>query len=159
MDGQQLRTEIVRPALTALGLWSPTAERLVMGTAAHESAGFRYVRQLGGGPALSLWQIEPATYLDLMTNTLPGLRIDLRAKFADLFARPARPYPEPEALVRDLFLGAAVCRLLYYRHPDPIPDTLEGQAAMWKKLYNTPRGAGTAEEYIAHFRAFCGWDL
>ena len=32
--------------------------------------------------------------------------------------------------------------------PDPIPDSLEDQAAYWKKNYNTSAGAGTAQQFI-----------
>ena len=149
----------MRPTLEAIELWSEASERLVMGTAAHESAGFRYVRQLGGGPALSLWQIEPATYRDLMINTLPGLRPGLRARFAALFPAPGRPCPDPSQLVRDLALGAAVCRLLYYRHPDPLPAAyeIERLAELWKRVYNTPAGAGSPAAWLQNFRLYCTW--
>ena len=39
-------------------------------TACHESGGFRYDRQVGGGPALSYYQIEPDTLFDLYKNYL-----------------------------------------------------------------------------------------
>ena len=55
MDVRQFAHAIVRPTLYALDLHSPAAERLMLGTAAHESDGLRYIRQLGGGPALSFF--------------------------------------------------------------------------------------------------------
>ena len=62
LNVRDLRVEVIRPALRALDLWSPAAEDLVLGTAAQES-GLAYLRQIGGGPALGLWQIEPATQI------------------------------------------------------------------------------------------------
>lgn len=52
---------VVRPVLRVMSAWSQPAEDLVMGTAAQESR-LTYLRQLGGGPALGLWQMEPATH-------------------------------------------------------------------------------------------------
>ena len=55
-----------------------------------------------------------------------------------------------ERLVYDLRYGAMIARLLFWRHPEPIPTDLEGQAHYWKRYYNTPLGAGTPSEYIAN---------
>ena len=82
LDVVQLRREVLRPTLRYLELWSPAAENLVIGTAAHESGGCRYLTQIGG-PALGLYQIEPATHDDLWTNFL-AYRVELRAKTAAL---------------------------------------------------------------------------
>ena len=60
---------VIRPALTKINLWSRSAEELVLGTAIVES-GLTYLKQRGEGPALGLWQIEPATHEDLYTNFL-----------------------------------------------------------------------------------------
>ena len=47
--------------------------------------------------------------------------------------------------------GALFARLHLLRCPGPIPDSLEGQAAYWKKHYNTILGKGTEEGYISAF--------
>ena len=60
IDINQFREEVVRPVLQDLKMYSPVAENLIMGTAAQES-GFTYIKQLGGGPALGMFQVEPAT--------------------------------------------------------------------------------------------------
>ena len=62
---KQFRELIIRPALEAIGLWSQTAENLVLGTAIHESGNFKYIKQVGGGTALSFYQIEPVTADDI----------------------------------------------------------------------------------------------
>ena len=55
-----------------------------------------------------------------------------------------------ENLATNLMYGAAVCRLCYYRKPDPLPEAgdVEGQGKFWKKHYNTPLGAGTVPKYV-----------
>jgi hypothetical protein len=69
IDPRQFRALIVRPALESINLWSQQAEDLVMGTAAQESR-LIYLRQLGNGPALGLFQMEPATHNDIWVNFL-----------------------------------------------------------------------------------------
>ena len=49
----QQQDMVIAPALDKLGLWSPSAEELVLGTAIVES-GLTYIRQWGDGPALGL---------------------------------------------------------------------------------------------------------
>ncbi|MCB7127932.1 MAG: hypothetical protein J3T61_00135 [Candidatus Brocadiales bacterium] len=56
------------------------------------------------------------------------------------------------ALTVNLALGAAVCRLIYLWAPEPIPDTLEGQAQYHLTHYNKG-GAATVEHYVAAWRA------
>ena len=50
LDPGQFRRLVVRPALQAIGLCSPAAERLLLGTALTES-GLTWLAQKGGGPA------------------------------------------------------------------------------------------------------------
>ena len=69
MLASQIRSLVIRPALSKINLWSPSAEELVLGTAIVES-GLTYLRQWGDGPALGLWQVEPSTQNDLYTNFL-----------------------------------------------------------------------------------------
>jgi len=49
-----------------------------------------------------------------------------------------------------------MARIHYLRIADKIPSTLEGQAAYWKKYYNSEKGAGTVEEYIANYKKYNG---
>jgi len=136
---------VIRPALEKLGMWSTAAEELVLGTAIVESS-LIYLRQHGDGPALGLWQVEPATHDDLYANYL-SYRQELSALLMELRA-PALSLEEN--LASNLMYGAAVCRLCYYRQPEALPEAgdLEGQAAFWKQHYNTPPGAGTVGKYM-----------
>ena len=51
MLASQIRSLVIRPALSKINLWSPSAEELVLGTAIVES-GLTYIRQWGDGPAV-----------------------------------------------------------------------------------------------------------
>jgi len=137
----------IRPALIQIGMWNPAAEELMLGTAVHESCGFKYRNQMGGGPALGYFQMEPATHNDIWTNYL-SYRKSLASKVALLLSSP-RADKLVELQLNDKY-GAAMARLQYARAPEPLP--LEGhltdQALYWKRYYNTPLGAGTVTEYV-----------
>lgn len=155
LDPKELRAKVIEPALGILGLpGGEAAIRLVLGTGAQES-GLRHLMQQKG-PAISLWQIQKATYSDLFTNFLSNpKRIQLRTRLTDLAAR--MPSIDVQ-LASNLCLGAAVCRLIYFRAPDPLPeaDDIDGLGKYWKRFYNTAGGAGNVAEFVANYRSFIG---
>ena len=140
-----IRTQVIYPALNKMGMWSEAAGELVLGTAIVES-NLTYLQQHGEGPALGLWQVEPATHEDLYANYL-NYRPEMMSSLMELRS-PALNMNEN--LATNLMYGAAVCRLCYYRKPDPLPEAgdVEAQGAFWKKHYNTPLGAGTVPKYV-----------
>jgi hypothetical protein len=159
VDHRQLLTYVVRPTLTALALpGGVLAEKLVMGTAAQESR-FQYLHQLGKGPALSLWQIEPVTAMDTLRRAPVGYldRLDTLCPGA----LPVNNSNVIDRLVGDLFLGAAMCRLVYYMKPFTMhADAVSGREApewcawIWKKYYNTMKGKGTTAEFLRWWEWF-----
>src|SRR2546429_446898 len=60
---------VIAPVLQQIGLFSPAAQQLLLGTAIQES-GLIARRQSGGGPALGLYQMEPNTANDIWENFL-----------------------------------------------------------------------------------------
>lgn len=148
MNAWQLRLYVVRPVLYMLELWSREAEEIVLATAAQES-GLTYIRQLGGGPARGLWQIEPATAQDIWDNYL-----DHRPQLAGAVRRFMVPGVDAaEQLIGNLYYGAAMCRVFYRRLPDALPpaEDVRGMAELWKRRYNTALGKGTVEEFVAAY--------
>lgn len=159
LSARQVRIHVIRPTLQQLALWSPAAENLVCGTAAHESGGFRYIDQVTGpdderlGPAFGLYQIEPATHDDLVETFVkwrPAIASGLEALAA---LAPSRH----RQLATNLCYATAICRLIYYRRPEALPaaDDLPGLAAFWKRFYNTALGKGTEAQFILHYNAYC----
>ena len=55
----------------------------------------------------------------------------------------------------NLLYACAMARLVYARHPDPLPAAgdLEAQAELYKRVYNTAGGAATTAEYVANYKA------
>ena len=142
-----LLNSIIEPALSAIGLWSPAAGELLLGTAAQES-GLRNIRQVDG-PALGLFQMEPATHDDIWANYLtyhPTLGYDVALLVGE-------PRPTAACLLADPQYAAAMARILYRRVSAPLPDygDVAGYAAYYKRWYNTPQGAATEAEFIANW--------
>lgn len=154
IQADHFRQHSIRPALTSLGLWSQAAEELLLGTALHESQ-LRYRRQLGGGPARGLFQMEPATHNDIWNNFLvyhKGLGAQVKA---------LKTTPDSNVLSElennDRY-AAAMARVHYRRAPALLPAAgdLPAMAAYWKKYYNTVYGAGTVQQYIDDWKAVYG---
>lgn len=150
MTPDQLREEIIRPILKDMNLWSQEAEDIMIGTAIHESDGLKRIRQYDGGPALSYFQMEPATLFDLYENFL---------KYRPEWMEKLNGYQAPafsltENLTMNVAFAVAAARIQYFRVPESIPKTNEGQAAYWKKYWNTNKGKGTVEKYLSDLKRF-----
>lgn len=148
MDKYQLR-ELISETLYEIGLHSEDAVNLLMGTAAQESRLGYYIKQIKG-PALGVFQMEPATFDDIVKNYLTYkdslfVRISTNSKIR---------YASSDQLQFNLKLAICFARIHYLRVPEPLPTTIEGYAAYWKKHYNTYLGAGTEEEFIQNYKKY-----
>ncbi len=151
LDARHLLELAVRPAIELIGPpWDTVAaEQLVMGTAAKESGGLVWLRQLNGGPAIGLFQMEPFTFRDLRDNFLSGddpRKVGLRRRIGSLSAKMR---PEEHELAWNLRLAAAYCRLRYMAEDEPLPAAwdVKAMASYWKRHYNTRIGKGRPEEF------------
>lgn len=143
--------DLIIHVLNDLGLHSLSAVNLLLGTAAQESHFGTYLRQING-PALGVFQMEPATESDIWGNFL-RYHTDLRRQVVQ---NTLIYCPSPDALVWNLAYSIAMARIKYYRSPDPLPspDDIEGLAAYWKKIYNTPQGRGTEDEFVENYKRY-----
>lgn len=152
IDIAQLKYDVVEPALVAIGMASTAALNLVTGTALAESGGV-FLKQIGGGPALGLWEMEPATEIDCWANWLdyqPALSAMVKALLWPYNTTAQRT----NQLIGNLPYGAAMCRIRYRRAAPPLPayNDAAGMAAYWKQNYNSALGAGAAD--VAHATLF-----
>lgn len=147
MNKKQLRN-LVERVLTALDLYTPSAVELVLGTIAQESAGGEYIRQVGGGSALGICQMEPATFRDIVEHYL-RYHPDLAKKVMSVTGVNAL---RSEYSEYNHALSIAMCRVHYLRVKETIPTDLSGWAGYWKEHYNTRSGKGTPEEFICNYK-------
>jgi hypothetical protein len=140
--------EVITPALEALGLDGDlqAATELLLGTAMQES-GLVFRKQLGGGPARGLFQMEPATHDDIWANFLK-FRAALAAKIRQFLA--GREVDAEELIDNDRY-AAAMARIQYYRM-----GQIAGMADYWKTYYNTAGGAGAPAQFVANWEAHHG---
>lgn len=137
---QSCRTSIVA-ALDHYAL--PNSEscvRLLCMIAAHESEKFLYTRQIRG-PALSCFQVEPATYQDV-------------ADYAERKGYLKGEFPSPpERLLFDFRFATGIARVFFLRKPEPIPDkdNLQALADYAKRHWNTELGAAKSYMYLSAY--------
>lgn len=148
LDPRQLLDEVIAPVLTRLDADSVAARKLMLGTALAES-GLRHIRQLGGGPALGLWQMEPKTHEDIWQSFL-RYRDTLAAAVEDTADLGART---PSTMTWNLRYACAMARVHYMRVQEALPSSVERQATYWKQYYNTPMGQGTVTHYLNAWRS------
>lgn len=140
--------EVVRPGLQMAGIWSEAREQIVLGTGAVESA-YKYVQQIGGGPALGWFQCESATHRDMWQNWIPA-RADLKDRLRILCEGLERD----GALIAHPMYAAAICGAHYLRDRRALPAAgdAQGMAAMHKVAYNTALGKTDPAESVIHFQ-------
>jgi len=148
---EQLVEYIIRPILKHMGMYSKAAEILLLGTAAQESNLLRFWHQVKG-PALGLYQMEPATLDDLYKNFLSyhTVHSQMLSRFI------VNTMDKHEQLVWNVGYATAACRLQYYRQPQALPPEtdLTAIAVYWKKYWNTIAGRGTVKEFLVSYDHF-----
>lgn len=160
MRADQVRQYIIQPVLKSMGVYSPGAGELLLLTMAQESHMGEYIHQLGAGPALGPYQMEPATHDDCWTNYLK-YKTDLATSIrqwvipGSLFDS-INGHPMADQMIGNLYYATAMCRVRYLRALGAIPDKddVRGLAAYYKQYYNTPEGAATIEEAISNYQRY-----
>lgn len=157
MNPNQLRG-LIRETLEEVGLYSQSAEELLMLTAAVESNMGEYIEQTKG-PALGIFQMEPLTHNDIMDRWLQYAPKHVREnvqKFLDKYLGEVTKQEDELALQYNLKYAILLARLKYYTVKAPLPshNSVEELASYWKKYYNTPLGKGTVAKAIEKYNRY-----
>lgn len=168
INPDQLRELVIQPTLRYLDPdipYSEEAVELLMMTAAHESKLGTYIKQVNG-PALGIYQMEPATHDDIYRNFFiykPKLMSSITGLRSQAYIT------EDELLVTNLMYATAMARVHYYRDSKPIPKKKDFIApvsgfneSLWllalagyaKRVYNTEAGKATPEKYYNDYRKY-----
>jgi hypothetical protein len=139
--------------LKNLNLYSLNAEHLLMGTAAIESNFTNFV-QFGRGPARGMFQMEQATFVDIVKRYLAMPRHGALKQAA--FAMAQNNPPQFLELSSNHLFAAALARIRYAMIPAHIPPTLAEQADYWWVHYNgrSPTGLNPAD-YLSRWQTYC----
>ena len=152
LNNEQLRELIIKPVLEMLILSSPEAEELLVFTCAVESLGGTYLKQVNG-PALGIYQMEPATYVDIWQNfikTQGRLFMIMLSNFQTGFM------PSEDRMIYDLRFATCMARLHYERVKEPLPNAKD-ENAIWeyyKKYYNTSKGSAEKISALIRYHDF-----
>lgn len=155
MDSQQLLDHIIKPALEYMGgnYNSKDAQMLLLATAAIESKCGYYIKQVGG-PALGIWQMEPATESDIWKNCdnlKDKISKDKISKLEGVFVG--------DALMYEPIYACAMARLKYSMDPESLPHHGDWKQIYeyYKRIYNTELGASTWDKFKTAWKV-CGLD-
>jgi len=160
MKAQILHDHIIYPVLEhmaeklQLPLNSVAARKLILATAAQESHCGDYFKQIKG-PAMGIFQVEPATEEDLFTNFLDG-REDFLEVIMSFQSEAGAEDNDLISALGNTFYQAAITRAQYYRFPAALPEAndFEGTWEYYKKYWNTDLGAATKEEFTRNWILF-----
>ena len=128
-------------------VYSKDAVELLLMTSAQETQ-FRNVKQISGGPAIGLYQMEPQTHDDIWNTFLCDHPLWACSISKMGFNKGSDHLFDPK-------YATIMCRLKYYRLNQPIPLSPLAKAAYWKKYYNTPLGSGTVAECMKNYKIYC----
>lgn len=124
-------------------------------TAVVESGGGRWDKQIGGGPAVSYWQIEPVTAEDIYYRYLKD-----RPRYKRCLEEYSGVTNVPRGTIRDVLLqndrfAAGLARLVYAMDRGSIPEgSWEAHALYWKSAYQKGGSKGLSADKA--FRMFIG---
>jgi len=153
MNAQQLHDYIIKPTLQYMGgnYYSKESAFLLLCTAAIESNCGEHIKQING-PALGIWQMEPATHSDTWQNCDALQGGSLLNKVASLCVSGI---PDNDLVASPMY-ACAMARLKYSMDPHPLPKlTGVGQVDSrnfydyYKRVFNTELGASTFAKWSA----------
>ena len=136
---EQFYELVLKPSLKKLESFnskinSAESRKLMLATFCHESNAGTYLKQRGGGPALGVYQIEPATaaFIQEYIRRKPSLLDVIDSSF------PFWHVNTGSKLVCDLSLSTVFARIKYWTIPEPIPGMpIEALANYWGAYYQT----------------------
>ena len=153
---RKLIRQVLQDFATKSGIasfYSEDAVELLMLTAAQETHLGKYLWQVNG-PALGVFQMEPATYNDIWVNFICYKQPILDA-FNDMYGASGVDWKT--RMTADLVYQIIMARTFYLRVPAALPskDQPEAMAHYYKKYFNTILGKATPEEALVNYNRFC----
>jgi len=130
------------------GIHSDAALNMLLMIAAHESLGFKFRRQIGGGPALGVFQMEPPTHDDVWRRSRSIMRNAKRCGYTQ----------DSKRLATDDKYAIFMARHKLMLDPAPLPTELQAMAQWCKKHWNGD-GEAKPEEYLRDYQLWQDGEL
>ena len=164
MDAQQLHYYIIKPTLQyrSGNYYSKESAFLLLCTAAIESNCGEFIKQING-PALGVWQMEPATQMDIYSecDALKTVGTENSETFnfiTDLKLKGSMT--NKSAMILSPMYSCSMSRLEYSMDPILLPilpvDSsvdLKSVYEYYKRVYNTELGASTYDKWYTAIAA------
>ena len=152
MDKQQLKELIIEPTLKEIpDGYSEEAVLALLMIAAHESLRGKYLKQISG-PALGIYQMEPATYYDTWKN---GDTIWANAAILGLVTveqAAKKLIPKPENMIWNLKFATFMARQRLFMKPEALPEGM-GQLSLYlKDCWNSVLGEADGYSYMNDYK-------
>lgn len=159
MNAKHFRQLVVRPVLKKVAELtknrvplSGEAEDILVMIPAHESNLGEFLAQIGGGPALGVFQIEPETARWVLEDYLVRPKNRALLDATCLFFCPGLTLEEN--LASNLPFQVALARMILWTKPEKLPkfaesrEYLDALAQYAKTHWNTEGGAAKPEDYL-----------
>lgn len=158
MNKKHLRG-LIAETISEIAMHSDDAEELLMLTCAVESEFGRNLVQLNNGPAIGIFQMEPATHDDIVVRWLSvetSDRMKTKAYVHKAFNKYCGTLLTSDVMRWNLKYAIILARLKYKSAKEPIPskNDVVGLAKYWKKYWNTELGDGTVEKAIEKYNKY-----
>ncbi len=158
MNPQQLHDFIIKPTLKYMGgnYYSKESAFLLLCTAAIESNCGEYIKQING-PALGIWQMEPATHNDIWDHSDA---FDCNVFIDKMTSLQSSVLDGDDNLALLPMYACAMARLKYSMTPEALPEYTGNHSVdsksfydyyakyeYYKRVYNTELGASTYQKW------------
>lgn len=155
---EDLQKHVIDPTLKHIGLYSKDASELLIMTALAES-GASHLKQMGNGPAVGIYQMEPFTHDDCWINYL-AYKKDIAALISSLSAPGlyGAKVGNAQEMAGNLYYATAMARIKYLRDRMPIPShtDIDAMAAYHKRVYNSTLGKADPKKTADTYRKVRG---
>ena len=150
---KELRHYVVRPTLKHMGMWSQTAENLLLGTAARES-GLGFHLKMANTQALGIYQTSPKMHRNIWDRFLAP-KSDLSSLIRGLASqREFLSHPHHE-LATNLAYATAIAWLVYWRQNPDINkidcNDIKALGRLWQKHFHS-RCPGTVKSFVDSYQ-------
>ena len=151
----QLTEFVIKPVLEKItnGLTEQSLVAIQM-IIAHESKGGIYLKQIGGGPALGIIQMEPKTHNSVWKFGDSVWENAIELGIVSQHELDNGIHPKPDRLIYDLAYNVFMARQRLFMKKEKIPSHPGAISMYLKEHWNSPGGAATDYSYAEDLKSW-----